>query len=249
MKHKLKNYLSNDKKDVTINSFDDDTIKNIIKSSCLICLLLIYAYIPILILQCIGINYSKFSFLFKIIYLTITNILFMLLLFFIYKNDLTRDFKKLKKDYKYIIKTAIKYWLIGLSIMLVSNLLISLINGGKIPSNEKNVRELLERVPVYMFFQVSIYAPFTEEIIFRKSIRNIFRNSLLYIIVSGLIFGVMHVFSDISMISILYIIPYGVLGGAFAALYNKTDNIFSSIFVHSLHNTFAFLILIISKVI
>ena len=49
---------------------------------------------------------------------------------------------------------------------------------------------------------------------------------------------------------LIYLIPYGSLGVCFALLYYKTDNIFSSIVVHSLHNSIAiFLYLVMGGVI
>ena len=44
------------------------------------------------------------------------------------------------------------------------------------------------------------------------------------------------------MIDYLYIIPYGVLGGAFAIAYSKTESVFTSMTFHMLHNTAIFLL-------
>jgi len=88
-----------------------------------------------------------------------------------------------------------------------------------------------------------IYAPLTEELIFRKSIRDVIKNKWLYIIISGLIFGGLHVVSSIdSLIDLIYLIPYCSLGFVFASLYIKTNNIYSTIVAHSFHNTLALLL-------
>ena len=39
-------------------------------------------------------------------------------------------------------------------------------------NNEEAVRTLIDKAPLYMIFSVSIYAPFVEEIIFRKGIKD-----------------------------------------------------------------------------
>ena len=96
-----------------------------------------------------------------------------------------------------------------------------------------------------MIFSVSIYAPFTEELIFRHGIKDCFNGSskskfirYLYIFTSGFIFAGMHIFGQATgALDYLYIIPYMSLGVSFAALYSKTDNICSSISMHALHNT------------
>ena len=97
-----------------------------------------------------------------------------------------------------------------------------------------------------MIFSVSIFAPLTEELIFRKGIREIFNNKYLYIIISGIFFASMHVTSeDLGINTLLYLIPYSSLGITFAYTYYKTNNIFSTIMLHSFHNTMAIIIYII----
>ena len=71
----------------------------------------------------------------------------------------------------------------------------------------------------------------------------------LYIITSGLIFASLHVIgSATSPLDYLYIIPYLSLGLAFSSLYYKTDNIFSTMFIHCIHNTSAILLLLLAGV-
>jgi membrane protease YdiL (CAAX protease family) len=80
-------------------------------------------------------------------------------------------------------------------------------------------------------------APLIEEIIFRKAIREAIKNKKLYVIVSSLIFGAFHILGAAeSLFSWLYVIPYAALGVSFAYTYIKTDNIYSSMCLHSFHN-------------
>ena len=81
-----------------------------------------------------------------------------------------------------------------------------------------------------------ITAPIIEEFIFRKSFKNIFKLKYLFIIISGFIFGILHVadFSNISQI--LLGIPYILMGIDFAYIYYKTDNLFVTLTFHSAHN-------------
>ena len=105
------------------------------------------------------------------------------------------------------------------------------------------VREMLNLSPLYMTFQILIYAPLTEELIFRKSIRDIFNNKIIYAIISGIIFGGLHAITSITnLTSLLYLIPYCSLGIVFGLLYAKTDNIFSTITAHIFHNFLALLV-------
>ena len=131
-------------------------------------------------------------------------------------------------------------------IMMISNIIISLFTNN-LAANEQAVREMIDKYPLYMAFQVMLYAPISEEIIFRKSIDKIFKNKYLYIFISGLIFGGLHVISSItSLVDCLYLLPYCSLGFVFALLYKNTNNnIFSTITAHAFHNTLALLLYLI----
>ena len=90
-----------------------------------------------------------------------------------------------------------------------------------------------------------IAAPIIEELITRKTFKEVFSNQYVYIIVSGLIFGSLHLLSATNITEILYVIPYSALGCAFAKIYYNTDNLWTNIFFHSLHNLIAIIIIFI----
>ena len=55
-------------------------------------------------------------------------------------------------------------------------------------------------------------------------------------ITSGLLFGLVHVIGADNPLEYLLIIPYGALGMMFAKTINETDNVYSTILLHMLHN-------------
>lgn len=184
----------------------------------------------------------------KVIFSFIVNLLFLLLMIIVYSKTLKKDFKLFFKDFFTNIEISIKYWLIGFSVMIISNLIIIVITNGAIASNEEQVRSLIDISPLYMLFSVSIYAPLTEELLFRKGFRDFINNKWLYIIISGCVFGGLHVIGSITgPIDLLYLIPYCSLGIAFAYTYYKTNNIFSTICMHSIHNTMAIILYLIGS--
>ena len=167
----------------------------------------------------------------------ISNLIIVFCLFMLFKKDLIEDFKKLKKDFMNITDIAIRYWTIGLIVMMISNILITTFSPMKIANNEQGVREIIKTVPLISFFLTTVTAPITEELIFRKSFREVIKDKTTYVLISGIIFGLCHiVFSATSPLDYLYLIPYGALGIAFASIYAKTDNIYGCIIVHMLHN-------------
>ena len=207
-----------------------------------------FQYIPAKLLKT---NLETISTTSKIIYSVICDALFMLFVYLLYRKTINKNFKDFFSNFKDNIETSLKYYFIGLAIMVISNLIITIFFSGASANNEEAVRTLIGKYPLYMVFSVSIYAPFIEEIIFRKSIKDMItsykNNSLtkyLYILTSGLIFASLHVVGMADKaIDYIYIIPYLSLGIAFAALYHKTDNIFSTICIHSLQNTVSVLLL------
>lgn len=213
----------------------------------LLLLMAIFPYIPIFLFK---LNYESYSYTTKIIYNLICDIGFMIIIFFIYKNVLIQNFKDYFHNFKDNFEESFKYYFIGLICMIISNILIVLLVKEANANNENTVRELITKAPLYMLFSVSIYAPFVEEIIFRKSIKDIilsFKDNKLtkyiYILTSGLIFALMHIIgSSTSIYDYFFIIPYASLGIAFASLYYKKDNIFYTIMIHSMHNTLAILL-------
>lgn len=190
----------------------------------------------------------KLSLPYKVFVNFIVNLLFLILMISVYFKTLKKDFKLFFKDFFNNMETSIKYWLIGFTVMIISNLIIVIISEGAIAGNEEQVRKLIDISPLYMLFSVSIYAPLTEELLFRKGFRDIIKNKWLYIIVSGCVFGGLHVIGNIaSPIDVLYLIPYCSLGIAFAYTYYKTNNIFSTICMHSIHNTMAIVLYLIGS--
>lgn len=224
-----------------------DKIKKISSPVMLILLMLIWQAVGVVILRILGITYDDLSDVLKVICLFIFDLLFLILLGYIYRKDLINEFKRFfNRDFFKNVKLSFRYWFIGLFIMVISNYIIAIITNGTLAGNEEAVRGLIDKVPIYMAFQVMLYAPLTEEIIFRKSIGKVVNNKLLFVIISGLVFGGLHVISSVtSWIDLIYLVPYCSLGFVFALLYSKTNNIFSTVIVHSFHNTLAFLLYLI----
>ena len=174
---------------------------------------------------------NKYKILFQIMF----HIIFMILLFILYRKTLIKDFKDFKENYKKHLSFGIKFWILSVFLMITSNIIIQIFYPG-VAENEQLVSDYTKTYPLFMLFCNIIYAPFTEELIYRKSIRNIFNSDILYIIFSGSIFGYVHTMASSNQMEILYIIPYGVVGAMFAFIHTKTKNIYTSITLHALHN-------------
>lgn len=201
---------------------------------------LIYLIVPELIipyLKIFNIDYYSLELSHKVFFIIISELLTLLFLILIYVKDFNKDFKDLKQNWKKYADKYIKYWIVVLLIMAVSNTIISQFTGTDTSANESAIRGLIQKAPVYMFLSSVIYAPICEELIFRKSLNKIIPIKPLFIIISGLIFGGAHVLTDFSSwVDLLYLIPYCTPGFVLAYAYSKTDNILVSISIHFMHN-------------
>ena len=71
-----------------------------------------------------------------------------------------------------------------------------------------------------------------------------FSNKYLFILVSGLFFGMMHIFpTDLpTSLALIYSITYVAMGFYLAYIYTETENIWFVIFIHALNNLFSMII-------
>lgn len=217
--------------------------KTIIKNSLIFLSYFFYQLLVFFIVSLFNINVKDFSFVQKNIYLFITDLIYLIILVYLYKDELKSDLSKFKKNGDKLITKYFPIYLLGVFLMGISNMIVSSITKIEISSNEEAVRTLIKFYPVYMIFSSVIYAPIVEELIFRKSIRKIFDDKVVFILISGFLFGLVHVIGgNTSSNELLMGIPYIIMGIDLAYIYYKSDNIFTTMFIHSMHNFILLLI-------
>lgn len=166
-----------------------------------------------------------------------SSLVLALILFFIYKEDIVAEFKKFKNKWLTNLDIGLKYWVIGLCGMMVSNFIIGLLFNSGQAGNEETVQSMIGTLPWLMLINAGFLAPWNEEIIFRKTLKDIFSKKWVFVLVSGILFGLAHVIGNIDVwTDWLFILPYGSLGLAFAAAYYDTDTVFTPMIFHMIHN-------------
>ncbi len=194
----------------------------------------------------LGFDYNSFSLKTKLLLMLLKYVVFLIILFIKYRKYLIekwKDFWINKKNYSAI---AFKWWGIGFGLMLVINQILNRIVHG-VGANEETVQALLDSEPLLAFIATTLFAPIIEELIYRKSLQDCFKNTTLYIVISGLIFGLIHVIGSSNPLDYLFIISYGLFGACFAKILSDTDNIYSTIMVHMFHNGILSLFAIVVK--
>lgn len=175
------------------------------------------------------------------------NIMLAFLLFLIYRKELINEFQTWKENAMKHIDTGFKYWILGLAGMMISNIIIQMFFKQSTAGNEEAVQGMIQTLPMIMLINTGILAPITEEICFRKTFYDAIKNKWIFIFVSGIFFGALHVvFSITNPFDLLYIIPYSMLGIAFAIMYQKTESVFTSMSMHAIHNSILTLLSIVS---
>ena len=198
-------------------------------------LFLYFDYLVVLLYYMNGSDLYNLSYFSKLVIL-FSKYIFLIILF------LLIDFKYLKnklfdfcKNFKKYFIISLKNWFAGFIIMIIANLIISSFITG-IGENEAGIQTLISEVPIVALILTTIFAPIVEEMVFRKYLKDCVDNKTLYMILSGLIFGIVHISLETNIYELLLIIPYGALGFMFAKTINETDNIYATIIMHMLHN-------------
>ncbi|MBI9009742.1 MAG: CPBP family intramembrane metalloprotease [Tenericutes bacterium] len=165
-----------------------------------------------------------------------------------FKADLN-DFKKKKKQY---IGQIFSGFFMVYAALLVANLILELIGVLGTSENEMAIQSLFSNDPLQLFLLfllLCVFTPIVEEVVFRKIIYTFIEprsNYIIAIIVTGAIFGLMHVlaFGDF-----IQSIPYIFMGLTFGYIYYRANkNIYVTIGVHFLNNLFSYLIYFIAIV-
>lgn len=176
-----------------------------------------------------------------IIYI-IVYLIVLLALILIFYDNLKRDLIAFKKGYREYIAFILPKLGIMYIIYFITSILCVSINKN-MPVNQQQI----EALPIWFTFPLAtLLAPIVEEILFRGCIRRFIKNDFLFVIVSGLLFGLLHTISEGNIVGALFMaIPYSILGSGFAYIYIKTNNITNNILCHACHNTVVMLLQII----
>ena len=154
-----------------------------------------------------------------------------------------RGIRKLGKSIYQEIKKIGKEILMFIPILLISCCIISFLMIGQ-PVNQTSVEQDFYEKPIFNSICSIIIGPIIEEFIFRFFPHKFIKNKALYIIVSTVIFAVMHVIDDPN--AFYYIWFYMIRAWYYAYRYHKTKDILVPISMHSLNNLVSTLILVFS---
>lgn len=168
-------------------------------------------------------------------------VILAVIIFALYNRDLVKD-TSITKD-KEFIKKIVKYFCIFWGMKLVSSVIMSvlcLMTGYEVDvsENQEAINLYTTSAPIIMLLTTSITTPIVEEGIFRLGISKVIKNKNLFIIISGLFFGFLHIFpTELELTyALISSIPYVTMGFVLAYIYKKEDNIYYPMILHGLNN-------------
>ncbi len=214
----------------------DTRLGDIIKGVTAVSIYFLFSLFGNLPLELAGIDIAATPILFQEIYNISLEIIMIVIIIVLFKDYFKKSLTDLKKNHFNYFKKYLKYYILGVAIMMVCNSLIMVL-GGSTSDNETLVRNQFNFYPIYTFICAVFLAPILEESVFRVSFRKIFKNDILFILMSGLVFGGLHLIGMLdSPLILLYLGAYSALGFVFAFMLAKTDNVFVSMMFHFIHN-------------
>ena len=161
----------------------------------------------------------------------LSGILFIVFIW-MYKDRYINDFKKLnKKTWIYVLGMSAALFLInyGLSDMF-EKMKVTM-------NNQDTINEMFKSYKLLTSINVCLFAPFIEELIFRYSFSTFIKKDLVFILISSIVFGIMH---GVGVVTFLYVF----IGVMIAVVYLKTDkNIVASTVIHFINNFLSVIIM------
>lgn len=179
-----------------------------------------YTSIPILIiLRIIGLDITSANLKMIVVYDFISSLIVSIFISLIYYDVLKEDIKKLKEKYQNkkifnYLKEIMIYFLILLAVKIISAYVVTIIStilGIEVTTadNQATIEKMVNSLPLLITVSASLFAPISEEVLFRGGIRKLMNTKGVFITVSGLIFGLMHVTDN--LIFILEILFIGII--------------------------------------
>ena len=216
----------NNEFELPIINTEKNTIANTIKAIFII-LLSVSQYIWVPMLP----KYSE-AFTLRVIISIAFDLLFSTVITMLFFNTIKKEITEFKNNFKIYIKFIFKnfdYVIIFYGIGTIISLLV-------LKGTNKN-EMILQTFPFWYELLYSCMAAIIEEYTFRKSFRIIIKNKYIFMIISALIFGLIHTLKDYSLgIAFITAIPYMALGYYMAYLYSESNNMMTNISFHFIWN-------------
>ena len=172
------------------------------------------------------------------ILITLSYLLFALLIVYLYKDTFSSDFKDIKNNKKKYLLSILKNIVLLFVAMIITNALIGLIfNIKETSENDYSLLKTFEKSPVILILLTSIYYPIVEGVIFRKAVRDIIDKKWFFIVFSSVFYFFFNVvYTSMSFTSMMTSLCYLFSMMILSNYYFKTNNFTASVIVMMIYN-------------
>lgn len=180
----------------------------------------------------------------------IADVLFLIGIVAVYKDDLKKsilDYYKSNKFGKRLLNIVI--WVaIIFSVNLIGGILTEILFPNiSFDDNTIAIYSLANLSTLYTLFKVFIFSTFAEELVFKKSIRNVVENNVLFIILSSFLYAFMNIaIYQISVVSVVDFIQSFIFSSILCTVFIKNkDNSFMIMVIKFFYNLIPLTILLL----
>ena len=196
---------------------------------------------------CLGILLFGGKIVTKFWMLVVFYVVILSLMVGVFYKQLIHDFKIFKSYFKEYFVLILKTWGKALLLVAIAAIIIYIITDKMKANNQIALQNSFNSDPVFIALLSMFYAPIAEELMFRGVFRKFIKNKKLFVIVSGVVFGLMHVIDDSKTLAeFSYVFVYSILGIYLAGIYARTNNLCTNIFMHFMQNTLSVIGMILS---
>lgn len=195
------------------------------------------------ILNLTGFKTSNFDYIDLAYYSTLMELINLFIVGLLYRKCLKKDLIIFKLNIKDFINKILHFFIIFIVVKFASSfatIFLDLLLGYDIieTTNQSAINLLFNSSPLVMSISCVILAPVVEECIFRLGLKKFIKNKYLFMIISGLTFGLLHVFpTELPYaVALTDSITYVTMGVCLAYIYDETNNIWVTIGIHMLNN-------------
>ena len=178
-------------------------------------------------------NYALFDLLTEII----VSILIVAINFKILKENYIKNGNKIKNNFgsylKIVIINTFAFFAVKYFAGIIETSLCGFFNVKvELAKNQKVINDLFLAAPIFMIISGSVFAPLSEELIFRGALKKVLNKKGIFITVSGLIFGLMHITGSYLLLATIFLI--GLVLEMIISSNSKNKKVLSVIAVASL---------------
>lgn len=156
--------------------------------------------------------------------------LMFVIVFLMLRKEIIRDVKLLFKNFSTYLNIISPIFFIGFIAQIVIGILLILIT----KSNASNQAAVTSMPLWFLIIFALIIGPAVEECFFRGFLRKFLKNNVVFVLVSSLLFSVMHVipYAFFNPIQWLFVLQYATIAVPISILYVKTNNLAATYLFH-----------------